>query len=90
MLQDRLHLNRNNISYGAQHAKIESFRRDQFMEYCLSAMELSVTALQIYHSTLKRRGNGHFHVVSMWDIRGLPVGWEALLYRLHQNFVVIF
>ena len=44
------------------------------MEYCLSAMELSVTALQIYHSTLKRCGNDRFHVVSMRDIRGLPVG----------------
>ena len=62
------------------------------MEYCLLAMELSATALQIYHvySTLKRCGNDRFQVVSTWDIRGLPVGWEALLYRLHQNFAVIF
>ena len=32
--------------------------------------------LQIHHvdSTLKRRGNGHFYVVSSWNPRGVFVG----------------
>ena len=34
------------------------------------------TSLQTHHvnSTLKRRGNGRFHVVSTWNSRGVFVG----------------
>ena len=38
--------------------------------------------LQTHHtySTLKRRENGRFHVVSTWNIRGVFVGKYSLLH----------
>ena len=43
------------------------------------------TALQTHHvdSTLKRCGNGRFHVVSTWNPRGVFVGW--ILYKLENS-----
>ena len=47
-------------------------------ETCKLILEtiLTVTVLQTHHvdSTLKRRGNGRFHVVSTWNPRGVFVG----------------
>ena len=38
-------------------------------------------SLQTHHmdSTLKRRGNDRFHVVSTWNLRGVFVGWKVLV-----------
>ena len=43
------------------------------------------TALQTHHmdSTLKRCGNGRFHVVSTWNPRGVIVRW--ILYKLENS-----
>ena len=37
---------------------------------------VTIVTLQTFHvySTLKRRGNEHFHVVSTWNTRGVFVG----------------
>ena len=45
-------------------------------EHCLTF----TFSLQAHHmdSTLKRRGNGCFHVVSMWNPRGMFVGYHLL------------
>ena len=39
--------------------------------------------LQTHHvdSTLKRLGNGRFHVVSTWNPRGVFVGYEIRIFR---------
>ena len=42
---------------------------------------LSLQTHDVY-STLKRRGNGRFHVVSTWSTRGLFVGQILSLYPL--------
>ena len=38
-----------------------------------------MSSLQTYRvdSTLKRRGNGHFHVVSTWNPRGVFAGFQV-------------
>ena len=43
------------------------------------------TSLQIHHvySTLKRHGNGRFHVVSPWNPRGVFVG----ILNFFDNFI---
>ena len=44
-------------------------------------IKLAFTSLQTHHvdSTLKRRGNGRFHVVSTWNPRGVFVGLLVLI-----------
>ena len=41
----------------------------------------AVLTLQTYHvySTLKRRGNVRFYVVSTWNTRGVFVGWSVVI-----------
>ena len=47
------------------------------------------SALQTHHVdfTLKRRGNGRFHIVSTWNPRGVFVGWQPL--RIVRFFLPI-
>ena len=44
-------------------------------------IKLAFTSLQTHQvdSTLKRRGNGRFHVVSTWNLRGVFVGLLVLI-----------
>ena len=46
-------------------------------------MNKSEAALQTHHaySTLKRRGNGRFHVVSTWNIRCVFVGTQHEMFH---------
>ena len=46
---------------------------NQFVTLMCSSWPLTLQILHVY-STLKRRGNVRFHVVSTWNTRGVFVG----------------
>ena len=50
------------------------FRERLFTSNLLKAWALYPTQTHHVYSTLKRRGNDHFHVVSTWNTRGVVVG----------------
>ena len=56
----------------------------------MEALTQKTPSLQTHHvySTLKRHGNGRFHVVSTWNTRGTLVRFsQSLLISSMQNMV---
>ena len=68
---------------------------DKFKVALRQGLQLFVVSLQTHRmdSTLKRRGNDRFHVVSTWNPRGVFVGLlfmlKKVLYKQKQKIFLI-